>query len=66
MLEYLLPLTAIVIISLVFNNYRTMKDNNRVNIKNTSYSSTMTNIEKNDFDLKKELEKLNKPGSISK
>ena len=48
MLEYLLPITAIVIISLVFNNYRTMKDNNRVNIKNTSYSSTMTNIEKND------------------
>jgi hypothetical protein len=43
-----------------------MKNNNKVNIKNTIYSNTMTNIEKNDFDLKKELEKLNNPGSLSK
>jgi predicted negative regulator of RcsB-dependent stress response len=66
MLEYLLLITAIIIMSLVFNNYRTMKNNKRMTFKKASYARTMTNIEKNDFNLKKELEKLNKPDSLSK
>jgi predicted negative regulator of RcsB-dependent stress response len=66
MLEYLLLITAIIIMSLVFNNYRTMKNNKIMKFKKASYSRTMTNIEKNDFNLKKELEKLNKPDSLSK